>query len=30
VIVLANLEDTHVVGPDLAAMVLGDQFKLPD
>ena len=30
VIVLANLEDAHVVGPDLAAMVLGDPFKLPD
>lgn len=30
VIVLANLEDAHVVGPDLAAMVFGDPFRLPD
>jgi CubicO group peptidase (beta-lactamase class C family) len=30
VIVLANLEDAHVVGPELAAMVFGDQFSLPD
>jgi CubicO group peptidase (beta-lactamase class C family) len=30
VIVLANLEDAHVVGPELAAMVLGDPFSLPN
>lgn len=30
VIVLANLEDAHIVGPDLAAMVLGDPFSLPN
>jgi hypothetical protein len=30
VIVLANLEDAHVVGPELAAMVFGDPFTLPD
>ena len=30
VIVLANLEDAHVVGPELAAIVFGDQFSLPD
>jgi CubicO group peptidase (beta-lactamase class C family) len=28
VIVLANLEDAHVVGPELAAMVFGDPFSL--
>ena len=27
VIVLANLQDAHVVGPELAAMVLGDPFS---
>ena len=30
VIVLANLEDARVVGPELAAMILGDPFNLPD
>lgn len=30
VIVLANLEDAHIVGPELAAIVLGDSFSLPD
>jgi CubicO group peptidase (beta-lactamase class C family) len=30
VIVLANLEDAHVVGPELAAMVFGDPFRLPN
>jgi hypothetical protein len=30
VIALANLEDAHVVGPDLAAIVLGDRLELPD
>jgi CubicO group peptidase (beta-lactamase class C family) len=30
VIVLANVEDAHVVGPDLAAMTLGDPFRLPN
>jgi CubicO group peptidase (beta-lactamase class C family) len=30
VIVLANVEDAHVVGPELAAMVLGDPFSLPN
>jgi CubicO group peptidase (beta-lactamase class C family) len=30
VIVLANLEDAHVVGPELAAMVFGDPFSLPN
>ncbi|HKS55005.1 MAG TPA: serine hydrolase domain-containing protein [Steroidobacteraceae bacterium] len=28
VIVLANLQDAHVVGPELAAMVLGDSYSL--
>jgi CubicO group peptidase (beta-lactamase class C family) len=30
VIALANLADAHVVGPDLAAIVLGDRLELPD
>lgn len=30
VIVLANLEDAHIVGPALAAIVLGDPFSLPN
>lgn len=30
VIVLSNLEDAHVVGPELAAMVFGDPFSLPN
>jgi len=30
VIVLSNLEDAHVVGPELAAMVFDDPFSLPD
>lgn len=30
VIVLANLEDSHVVGPELAAIVFGDLFSLPN
>jgi CubicO group peptidase (beta-lactamase class C family) len=30
VIVLANLEDAHIVGPELAALVFGDPFSLPN
>ena len=30
VIVLANLEEAHIVGPQLAALVLGDPFSLPE